>query len=122
MSVALLCIIYVVGTVFYHHVEGWSYLDCVYFITTTVATVGYGDLHPVTPLGKMFTIGLILVGVSIALSAIYSIAAYRERTFDQQLLNRLSILRNLTSLHGLRHEDKKKPKFLQSLGQKIGEV
>jgi hypothetical protein len=122
MSVALLVILYVVGTVFYHNVEGWSYLDCVYFITVTVATVGYGDFHPLTPLGKMFTIFMILVGVSIALSAIYSIAAYRERTFDQQLLSRLSIFRNLTSLHGSRRDEKKPPRFLHGIGSKIGEV
>jgi len=123
LSVVLLGIIYIVGTIFYHNVEGWSFLDSVYFITVTVATVGYGDITPQTQLGRMFTIFLILIGVSIALSLIYSIAAYRERTFDQQLLNRLSIFRNLTSLRGSRFEEKKRPpRFLQSIGTKIGEV
>jgi hypothetical protein len=122
-SIALLFIIYVVATIFYHNVEGWSFLDSVYFITVTVATVGYGDFHPVTQLGKIFTIFLILIGVSIALSAIYSIAAYREKTFDKQVLSRLSIFRNLTAIRGERSEDKKKPpRFLQTLGTRIGEV
>jgi hypothetical protein len=122
ISVALLVILYVVGTIFYHKTEGWSYLNCIYFITITIATVGYGDLVPTTDLGKMFTVFIILIGVSIFLSLVYSIAAYRERTVDQQLLNRLSILRNLTSLHGARHEEKKKPKFIPPLGRNIGEI
>lgn len=123
LSVVLLAIIYVIGTIFYHNVEHWSFLDSVYFITVSLATVGYGDFHPVTNLGKVFTIFLILTGVSIFLSLIYSLAAYRERTFDKEILNRLSIFRNLTAIRGGRYDEKKKPpKFLQSLGGSIGEV
>ena len=46
----------VAGTVVYSIVEGWSPLDSLYFSVVTLATVGYGDLHPVTDLGKAFTI------------------------------------------------------------------
>jgi hypothetical protein len=123
LSIVLLAIIYVIGTIFYHNVERWSLLDSVYFITVTLATVGYGDIHPVTNLGKVFTIFLILTGVSIFLSLIYSLAAYRERTFDKELLARLSIFRNLTAIRGSRFDEKKKPpKFLQSMGSNLGEV
>jgi hypothetical protein len=52
------------GTVFYHFVEGWSWLDSFYFTMVTVTTVGYGDFHPTTPLSKIFTIVLLVVGVS----------------------------------------------------------
>lgn len=53
------------GTLFYHLVEGWRWIDSLYFSTVTLATVGYGDLHPATDLGKAFTIGYILLGVGI---------------------------------------------------------
>jgi voltage-gated potassium channel len=58
-------LILVFGTVFYHSVEGWNWLDSLYFCVITLATVGYGDLTPVTPYGKVFTIIYILLGVSV---------------------------------------------------------
>jgi voltage-gated potassium channel len=53
------------GMVFYHNVEGWGWLDAAYFCVVTAATVGYGDLHPITPQGRLFTILYILLGVAL---------------------------------------------------------
>jgi hypothetical protein len=53
------------GTLVYSVLEGWSPLDALYFCVVTLATVGYGDLHPVTDLGKAFTILYILTGVGV---------------------------------------------------------
>lgn len=51
------------GTLGFHLTEGWSLLDSVYFTVTTIATVGYGDLHPATKPGRIFAIGFIFIGV-----------------------------------------------------------
>ena len=56
------------GTVVYHFLEGWSYLDSVYFCTITLATVGYGDLTPTTPEAKIFTMFYVVNGVAILLA------------------------------------------------------
>jgi hypothetical protein len=53
------------GTVVFHYAEGWSWLDAAYFATVTIATVGFGDLHPVTAIGKIFVILYIFAGVGI---------------------------------------------------------
>lgn len=53
------------GMMFYHNVEGWSWLDAAYFCIVTLATVGYGDIHPVTPYGRLFTIIYIILGVAL---------------------------------------------------------
>ena len=45
--------------------EGWSLLDALYFCVMTMATVGYGDLAPGTPLSKAFTIGYAMLGVGL---------------------------------------------------------
>src|SRR5688572_31712273 len=49
-----------VGTVVYMFLEGWSWLDALYFSVVTLATVGFGDLHPTTDEAKLFTIVYII--------------------------------------------------------------
>ncbi len=53
------------GTVFYRSVEGWSWVDALYFSATTMSTVGLGDLSPQTDFGKLFTVVYIFVGVGV---------------------------------------------------------
>lgn len=53
----------IVGAFFYHQVEGWNYLNSVYFCVVTLATVGYGDFTPKTNPGKIFTIFYIMIGI-----------------------------------------------------------
>lgn len=56
------------GTLVYHWLEGWSYLDALYFCVISLATIGYGDLTPTTPLAKAFTIFYVLNGIAILLA------------------------------------------------------
>jgi hypothetical protein len=44
-------------------IEGLSPLDAVYYVVSTIATVGYGDITPKTPAGRALAIFLILAGV-----------------------------------------------------------
>jgi voltage-gated potassium channel len=57
------------ASAFYHYVEGWGWLDAIYFSVITLSTVGYGDLYPATAAGKIFTIIYILSGIGIFLAA-----------------------------------------------------
>jgi len=67
-----------VGTVAYVLIEHWSVLDAVYFCVVTLATVGYGDLHPTTDVGKLFTILYILSGLGIIAGFITELAKHRK--------------------------------------------
>ncbi len=51
------------GSLAFTWVENLTWGDALYFTVVTVATVGYGDIHPVTPLGKLLASVLILSGV-----------------------------------------------------------
>lgn len=56
------------GTVFYHQVEGWRWLDALYFCVITLTTIGYGDLAPATDLGKVFTMMYVVSGIGLFVS------------------------------------------------------
>ncbi len=56
-----------IGAVIYHYLEGWSWVDSVYFVVITLTTIGYGDFTPTTPLTKLVTIFFGLNGVIILL-------------------------------------------------------
>lgn len=53
------------GMVGYHALEGWSWFDGLYMTVITLATIGYGEIHPLTAAGRVFTIILIIVGVTV---------------------------------------------------------
>jgi len=53
-----------VGIIGYHVLEDMTILDALYMTVTTLSTVGFGEVHPLSPIGRAFTIGLILFGVS----------------------------------------------------------
>ncbi|MBS3028962.1 MAG: potassium channel protein [Dolichospermum sp. DET50] len=52
-----------IGTLWYSLVEGWKWEDAAYMTVITLATVGYGEIHPLGSRGRLFTIVLILMGV-----------------------------------------------------------
>jgi len=55
------------GTYGYHLLEGWSLFDSLYMTTITLSTVGFMEVHPMSQAGRAFTIGLIFVGVGVAM-------------------------------------------------------
>ena len=65
------------GALIYSFIEKWSYLDSLYFTTSTIAKIGYGDITPKTSTGRIFTIiyiflafGTLIYGISLIISRI----------------------------------------------------
>lgn len=56
--------------------EGWSYDDAVYWAVVTITTVGFGDIHPESSGGKVFTILFAIFGVFYVSSALNELAQY----------------------------------------------
>lgn len=63
----------------------WSVWDALYFATTTVTTVGYGDLGPVTDEMKIFTMFYILYGLIIVAGVVSNVAAAMIAWYEERL-------------------------------------
>jgi voltage-gated potassium channel len=77
-----LLIIILFGTLGYHLIEGWDFLESLYTTIQTISTVGYGDFTPQTGEGKLFTIVLIIFGVGTML---YTVGMLAETMVEGRL-------------------------------------
>jgi voltage-gated potassium channel len=68
-AILLLIIIVCIGIIGYRLIEKWTLLEAVYMAVTTIFTVGFQEVHPLSPSGKIFTLFIIIGGVG---SAIYA--------------------------------------------------
>ncbi len=92
-AVYLVIVVLISGMLFYHSVEGWTWLDSLYFSVITLTTVGYGDLSPQTDGGKVFTMIYIFVGLGI-LAGFITLIAQKRQEGGQRLLTRRRNRRN----------------------------
>jgi voltage-gated potassium channel len=65
-----------IGVIGYMVIEHWPFLDALFMTITTITTVGYSEVHPLSQGGQIFTIFLIVGGVGAALYSFTAIAAY----------------------------------------------
>ena len=65
LLIVLLALVFSVGTLGYMTIEGWNAFDSFFMTVITLATIGYGETHPLTTAGRAFTIFLIFVGLGI---------------------------------------------------------
>jgi len=79
------------GILGFMFIENLSLVDSIYFSVVTMATVGYGDIHPQSTVGKILALILIVGGVGTFLGIVASITETflkrREESFRRQKLN-----------------------------------
>jgi len=71
-----LLLVVIAGTIGYRLIEGWPLLDSLFMTITTITTVGYAEVHPLSRAGQIFTIFLILGGVGTAFYILTSLVQY----------------------------------------------
>lgn len=87
------------GLIGTHFIMGLNPIDSIYFTITTITTVGFGDIVPITPVQKIFVVTLVLSGVGLlayAFILIYtvSIMAVEEITSGARLRRKISGTKN----------------------------
>ncbi|HDY88540.1 MAG TPA: bacteriohemerythrin [bacterium] len=59
--------IFLFGTLGYYFIEdGWTLFDAFYMVAITITTVGFGEIHDLSPAGRIFTTFLIFTGLGAA--------------------------------------------------------
>ena len=86
ITLIILLTIFIIGTVGFHFIEGWSLMDSFYACIITLSTVGYGDFAPETTAGKLFAVFIIIFGVGMMF---YSLVLMAETFIEARLRNLL---------------------------------
>ncbi len=99
--VVLLLALIAFGAVSYSLLEGWPLLDALYAAVITITTVGYGDVVPVTPAGRLFAIGFTLLAISLGGYAISTFAVYTVETNKRRKSRRFRkrLMQTIESYH-----------------------
>ncbi len=94
----ILASVLIIGIIGYESMEHYSFLDATYMVITTLFTVGFQEVHPLSSGGRVFTIFIIIGGVG---SAIYlagqavetivegEMSGYRKRKRMDKIISQL---------------------------------
>ncbi|MCD6526426.1 MAG: NAD-binding protein [Desulfuromonas sp.] len=98
VSICALCSIIISGTIGYHHIEEWSYLDSLYMTIITLATVGFREVHELSNTGQLFTIIIIIFGTGLVAYAAGSIVQLMVEGQLRLILGRKKLLQQISKL------------------------
>jgi len=63
-AAAYFAVLFAFATVGYRLIERWTWFESFYMAVTTVTSIGYMEVHPLSPAGRTFTMGVIVLGVT----------------------------------------------------------
>ncbi len=69
-------VVLVIGTSGYMLIERWTPLEALYMTVTTISTVGFGEIRPLSDAGRLFTMFIILSGTGVLAFLLGTIVEY----------------------------------------------
>lgn len=97
---ALLVVLIFLGGLGYASMEGWSFADGLYMAVITVGTVGYGETHPLSASGRLYTILFILLSTGVMVYATSSLTAIIVEGELFELFKRRKMNKHIKNLSG----------------------
>ncbi len=88
------------GTLGYRLLEGFTWTEALYMTLITLSTVGFGEVRPLSAVGRWFTMGLIVLGVG---TGAYALGALTEYIVSGELQGTLARRRRMATLRKLRN-------------------
>lgn len=98
ISTALFFLILMTGIAGFMTLENLSFSDALYLTVVTISTVGYGDIVPHTPAGRIFTLGLIVTGFGMAYYTLTLIVSMTVEGQLKDILGRHGMLRRIANM------------------------
>jgi voltage-gated potassium channel len=86
------------GTAGYMLFEHLCFIDALFMTVTTLTTVGYGEVRPFGPTGRIFSVALILFGVSLSLYVVGRMAQFLVEGEIREVLGRRRLDRQISRL------------------------
>lgn len=114
-----------IGAVGYMLIEGWSFSDALFMAATTITTVGFGEVQPLSERGRIFTITLLVVGLGAiwyALSVLVGIVVEGElglRLEKRRMERRVAELRGHQIVCGFGRVGRQTAESLRRLGRQV---
>ncbi len=96
----LMALLLISGSTGYVLIEDWLFFDGLYMTVITVAGVGYGETHPLSEHGRIFTMILILFGSGILLYSISVITAFVVEGELTNILKGIKMKNAIQTMHG----------------------
>jgi len=97
---ALLVLVMAIGTAGYHYIEHWPWFDGFYMVVTTLTTIGYQEVHPLSHSGRVFNVFVILAGVSLLLLGVGALSQALLEFELQSFFGRRRMEREIGRLDG----------------------
>jgi voltage-gated potassium channel len=79
------------GTAGYMIIEGWTLIESIYMTVITLTTVGYGEVHPLSRAGHVFTILLVVIGASFFLYIVGSLVQFMVEGRIRDIMGRRTL-------------------------------
>lgn len=98
ISIVVLLVLVTIGTAGYITIEGWRFLDSLYMTVITLATVGFTEVHPLSDTGRIFTMLLIVFGVSVLGYIVGSLAQIMFEGQFQRIFGRKKVEKKIEAL------------------------
>ena len=98
ISIVVLLALVSLGATGYMVIEDWRFLDALYMTVITLGTVGFKEVHDLSDYGKVFTIVLIFIGVSVLGYIVGSLAQIMFEGQFQRIIGRKKVEKKIDSL------------------------
>jgi len=98
ISLLILLLLVSLGTAGYMSIEHWRFLDAFYMTIITLGTIGFQEVHPLSDAGRMFTILLIVFGVSVLGYTVGKLAQIMFEGQFQRFLGRKKVEKSIDAL------------------------